>query len=87
VNIKDSLCNKHCRFSLHDVSGKLVPILDSVVGSGWGNLHWNGDGEFLWGRGEDEEYFMGTGWGWEKFYLPCHSVVFFPRVVIVLVCP
>jgi len=25
-------------------------------------------GNFLWGRGEDGEYFLGTGWGWGKFY-------------------
>ena len=60
VNIKDSLCNKHCRILLHDVGGKLVQTLDSGVGWGWGrgNLHGNGDGEF----------FVGTGWGWGKFH-------------------
>ena len=44
MNIEDSFCYKHCRFSLNDVSGKLVRTSDSGVG--WGNLHGNGDGDF-----------------------------------------
>jgi len=27
-----------------------------------------GMGDFLWGRDGDGENFMGTGWGWGKFY-------------------
>jgi len=62
--MKDSFCNRHCRFSfsLHDVSGKSVQILDAEVGWGWGrgNLHGDVDG--------DGEFFVGTGWGWGQFY-------------------
>ena len=80
MNIKDSFCNKHCRISLHDVGGKLVQALDSGVGSGWGNLHRNGDGDrdfcgdgmgmgnISWGWDGDEENLVGMGCGWGQFH-------------------
>jgi len=72
VNIKDSFCNKHCRFSLIDVGGKLVQTLDSGVECGWGREIYTGMGmgmeNFLWGRGKFHGDGMGMGkilWGWD----------------------
>jgi len=60
VNIEDSFCYKHHRFSLYDVSGNLVQTSDSRVG--WGM------GKYTRERGWRWEFFVGSGWGWGIFH-------------------